>query len=341
MVELVGSADGLGDACAQMTIGSLPPVGAISHRALPGPDDGLVIRASERLLLIAPHGGVALRVAQDRALRSALGDPSAWAAAREGDSATRCDSSHATMMVRWPEARSLVEACALDTLGSVRGTLGAATLLKQRERWTQADAPRPHDTHDHALRHLLTPPVIAIVGPPNAGKSTLANALAGRAVSIVDPRAGTTRDHVGVCVDLLGLEVMVLDLPGERADGDDIEQAAHAIARDLVARASLVVHTRAPGQDHARVAHPAGTASLFALLQADRASASDPGEGEVVASAATGQGMASLARAMRDALVPVEALESRRPWRFHPLLRSVEPVAPADPAGPIQSPTIE
>ena len=65
---------------------------------------------------------------------------------------------------------------------------------------------------------------IAILGPPNAGKSTLLNALAGRAAAITSSIAGTTRDVIEVRMDLAGLPVTFLDTAGLRETSDEIER---------------------------------------------------------------------------------------------------------------------
>lgn len=64
---------------------------------------------------------------------------------------------------------------------------------------------------------------VAIVGAPNAGKSTLLNALAGRDVAITSEHAGTTRDVIEVRMDLDGLAVTVLDTAGLRVGQDEVE----------------------------------------------------------------------------------------------------------------------
>jgi tRNA modification GTPase len=64
---------------------------------------------------------------------------------------------------------------------------------------------------------------VAIVGPPNAGKSTLLNALAGRDAAITSEKAGTTRDVIEVRMNLGGLPVTVLDTAGLREAEDEIE----------------------------------------------------------------------------------------------------------------------
>ncbi len=64
---------------------------------------------------------------------------------------------------------------------------------------------------------------VAIVGPPNVGKSTLLNALAGREAAITSEIAGTTRDVIEVRMDLHGLAVTFLDTAGLREAGDAVE----------------------------------------------------------------------------------------------------------------------
>jgi tRNA modification GTPase len=82
--------------------------------------------------------------------------------------------------------------------------------------------------------------VVAIAGPPNAGKSTLLNRLARREAAIVSPYPGTTRDVIEVHLDLAGYPVTLLDTAGIRASDDPVEQegvrraAARAAAADLV-----------------------------------------------------------------------------------------------------------
>ncbi len=64
------------------------------------------------------------------------------------------------------------------------------------------------------VSELATPPVVAIVGRPNVGKSTLLNALAREFVAIVEPTPGVTRDRIGVLATLCGRTVEVVDTGG-------------------------------------------------------------------------------------------------------------------------------
>ncbi|MBI1217030.1 MAG: tRNA uridine-5-carboxymethylaminomethyl(34) synthesis GTPase MnmE [Rhodobacteraceae bacterium] len=82
---------------------------------------------------------------------------------------------------------------------------------------------------------------VAIVGRPNAGKSTLLNTLAGREAAITSEVAGTTRDVIEVRMDLGGLPVTILDTAGLRATGDVVESIGVARAVERAAQADLRV----------------------------------------------------------------------------------------------------
>ena len=82
---------------------------------------------------------------------------------------------------------------------------------------------------------------VVIAGPPNVGKSTLMNALAGRDVAITSPIPGTTRDLIEVFLDLNGYPVTLVDTAGIRDGADPIEQEGVARARRRAARADLTL----------------------------------------------------------------------------------------------------
>ena len=90
--------------------------------------------------------------------------------------------------------------------------------------------------HGERLRDGL---VVAIAGPPNAGKSTLLNRIARREVAIVSPIPGTTRDVIEVHLDLGGYPVTLLDTAGIRDSDDPIEQEGVRRARERAAGADL------------------------------------------------------------------------------------------------------
>ena len=83
--------------------------------------------------------------------------------------------------------------------------------------------------------------VVAIAGPPNAGKSTLLNRIARREAAIVSPIPGTTRDVIEVHLDLDGYPVTLLDTAGIRDSDDPVEQEGVRRARERAAEADLVL----------------------------------------------------------------------------------------------------
>jgi len=87
---------------------------------------------------------------------------------------------------------------------------------------------------------------IALVGPPNAGKSSILNMLVGRAAAIVSARAGTTRDAIEVAMLLEGVPLTLIDTAGLRAAGDDIEREGVKRALASAEEADIVIWVDAP-----------------------------------------------------------------------------------------------
>ncbi|MBU2992312.1 tRNA uridine-5-carboxymethylaminomethyl(34) synthesis GTPase MnmE [Octadecabacter sp. 1_MG-2023] len=83
---------------------------------------------------------------------------------------------------------------------------------------------------------------VALVGPPNSGKSTLLNRLAGREAAITSNIAGTTRDVIEVRMDLDGLALTVLDTAGLRSSDDELEEIGIARGRERAAAADVRIH---------------------------------------------------------------------------------------------------
>jgi tRNA modification GTPase len=82
---------------------------------------------------------------------------------------------------------------------------------------------------------------VVIAGPPNAGKSTLLNALARRNAAIVSALPGTTRDAIEVHLDIEGLPLTLIDTAGLRRSQDDIEAIGIALTRRKAESADLVL----------------------------------------------------------------------------------------------------
>jgi len=135
---------------------------------------------------------------------------------------------------------------------------------------------------------------IVIAGPPNAGKSTLLNALARRDVAIVSPIPGTTRDAIEVRLDLGGLALTLVDTAGLRDSADPIEQIGIWRAQERLIAADLVLWLNEAGSTVAPPDEVAGLSTLWPILtKADLASA-PAGETALCISAATGENLDTL-----------------------------------------------
>ena len=280
-----------------------------------GLDDGVVLGQGDGSVVLMPHGGVAIV----RSICDAL------------ESKGLILSTTPDPMAVYPEASNEIEAWCLHALSVAASDAAVDVLLDRSERWkvlgveTCADG----DTHEEAQRsdvldRLIHPPTVAAVGRANVGKSSLLNALVGQHVALVADVAGTTRDHVGVPVDLGGVVVRWIDTPGvdERIEtGDEI-----TIAQRVVAHTDLVVHCidsqGDPGELDPRVADAISDSA--AVIRAG--TRSDLGEHESavdvrVSVGEGGSGIGGLVSTIREQLVPSEALADPRVWRFWATLR--------------------
>ncbi len=98
---------------------------------------------------------------------------------------------------------------------------------------------------------------VVIAGPPNAGKSSLLNALARREAAIVSHEEGTTRDVIEVRLDLGGIPVLLSDTAGLREGhaSDAVERIGQERAQDLLRRADLVLWVEAPDVESTEIPH--------------------------------------------------------------------------------------
>lgn len=153
-------------------------------------------------------------------------------------------------------------------------------------------------------RRLVEGARVALVGAPNAGKSSLFNALLGRRRAIVHPSPGTTRDVVEATCTIDGVEVTLLDTAGERDIDDPIEREGQALAAELVDQADLLlvvlrIGDPDPIEPHL-LARTADRPRLVVANGVDRGG--EVPVGAVATIATTGEGVDALRRAIRAAL---------------------------------------
>nr|MDP8994312.1 tRNA uridine-5-carboxymethylaminomethyl(34) synthesis GTPase MnmE [Pseudomonadota bacterium] len=138
---------------------------------------------------------------------------------------------------------------------------------------------------------------IAIAGPPNAGKSSLLNILAGREAAITAEVAGTTRDLIEAPTAIGGAPFLLIDTAGLRDSGDPVEAIGVARARAAMETADLVLWVGAPAE-----------APRGAIRVHPKADLGEPdGAADVAVSAVTGAGIDTLVRLLLErvrALLP-------------------------------------
>lgn len=159
---------------------------------------------------------------------------------------------------------------------------------------------------------------VVIAGPPNAGKSTLINALANRELAIVSPVAGTTRDVIETALALDGIAMRFSDTAGLRAESADaIETIGIGRAKAAVAAADILLWLGPPKEvpDHPCAIRIAAQADRW---KGDAAAEAEAAGCDLTLSAATGEGMDRLHRMiveMARTLLPREgevALQQRQ-----------------------------
>ncbi|WP_156680584.1 tRNA uridine-5-carboxymethylaminomethyl(34) synthesis GTPase MnmE [Sphingomonas profundi] len=216
------------------------------------------------------HGGRSVAAA----LLGALGHVAGLRAALPGEFTRR---AFANGVIDLAEAEGLADLLAAETQSQRRAALAQAggALSRRVEAWRravldiaaqveamldfadEADVPPNERSLREAIRcltdelatTLAAPPAerlrdgvrVVIGGPPNAGKSTLLNALIGREAAIVSATAGTTRDVIEAPVALGGIPFLLSDTAGLRESGDEIEGIGIARAEAALAQADLIL----------------------------------------------------------------------------------------------------
>jgi tRNA modification GTPase len=145
--------------------------------------------------------------------------------------------------------------------------------------------------------------LVVVAGPPNAGKSSLINAIAGEDRAIVTEVPGTTRDHIEVPLSLGGVPIRLTDTAGLRATQDRVEAIGVERAERLVEAADVVAWLGEPTQAprHARVIKVHAKSDLHG----------DAPVGSLAVSSQTGEGLPALLRRIEElarSILPAEGV---------------------------------
>jgi len=191
---------------------------------------------------------------------------------------------------------------------------------------------------------------VVLAGQPNAGKSSLLNALAGAELAIVTPIAGTTRDKVSETIQIEGVPLHIIDTAGLRADheaSDEVERIGMARSWQAIAEADAVLflhdltrvgepaYAQADADIAARLPAPGQGATVVHVFNKADAARADAGAGalavpqppgEVLAlSARTGEGL----QALRETLLRQAGWQAAQEGVFIARQRHVQALAAA------------
>jgi tRNA modification GTPase len=306
IVEIAGDVDAL------LAGWSVAPVavGRVGLREVRGVDTLIIGRIGPAQAMLFPHAGPAVLKRLLAALEAAGSTP-------RRDTPDGLDDHPASAS----EAASHLDAA----LARAASPLAIDLLLEQPQRWRNSDGQpdqvgRLSADECRVLNRLIDPPLVVALGPPNVGKSSLLNALAGRAVSVVADEPGTTRDHVGVLVDFAGLVVRFIDAPGiggaaatsDRSNAA-IQDEAQRIALGVASAADLILFCGDAASGFLSGVLP-GQSSISVWLRTDLGGSSGPVDAAV--SVRRGEGTAALVRVVRDRLVPPGLLADQRAWKY-------------------------
>lgn len=271
-------------------------------------EDVVAVRRGADVVEVHCHGGVAAGAAVTASLVAAGAAEVPWAAwlAAADARQTVVEAHEALAGCGGPKAARIL---ARQAAGGLDAAISHMHALIEAGQPAAAAAAR-----DRLLRaarvgiRLVRPWRVVVAGLVNAGKSSLVNALAGHARSLVSPEPGTTRDLVTTRVVLDGWEVDLIDTAGFRDGGDvagRVERAGIARAEAAAADADLVL--RVWPADTGPPPEPRPGVEILVVSKIDLAPSARGWPADAVpTSVATGTGIPDLAAAIVARLVPEE-----------------------------------
>ena len=217
-------------------------------------------------------------------------------------------SAQAERAIDYDEEDEAVDAVLLDAIGALAGELRS---------WLER--PRIEPLRDGVR--------VVVAGPPNAGKSSLINAMAGQERAIVTDLPGTTRDHIEVPLAVAGIPILLTDTAGLRETDDAVEAIGVARAAAMVEAADVLVWLGDPGvaPEHPRLLKVRSKSDLGGAAPA----------GSMAVSARTGDGLGDLLErvgSIASAVLPAEdaiALNRRQAGHLAEAADALDQAGPA------------
>lgn len=143
---------------------------------------------------------------------------------------------------------------------------------------------------------------VVLAGRPNAGKSSLFNALAGAPAALVSAEPGTTRDYLVKRLDLDGCAVELVDTAGLQQSRNGVEEQAQSLGKEQLEGADLVLLCVVAGEKEHPVTKPTGRTSWAGpvLVIATKCDKAEAAPGQLATSAVTRAGLDELRRALAE-----------------------------------------
>jgi tRNA modification GTPase len=287
------------------------PDGSIAFGRWADPERGeelVVVRRTPESLEVHCHGGLAASEAVIWSLEAAGTVRQPWPEwlAASGASEIEVEAREALAQASGPKAARIL---ARQLAGQLGREMDRIRALRAAGRQAEADAAVARLLRASRVGLRLTRPWrVVLAGPVNAGKSSLVNALAGHARSIVSAEPGTTRDVLETRIVLDGWEIDLIDTAGLRgadlADASPTERAGIDRAIAATAEADLVLRLGGAGFQPASADN---SREIAVAAKCDLAPAGfAPLPGTIRTSTVTGEGIAELAAAIVRRLVPEE-----------------------------------
>jgi tRNA modification GTPase len=298
----------------KLTVADAPVGRILFGRWGSGGEELVVCRRAEDRVEVHCHGGVAAVRAVIHGLQAEGCRPIFWRDWVRIESTGQDDAVVREAKIALADAVTARTAAIL--LDQLKGALSAAirTVLAAlaAEEWSKAAAEiNQLLQHRDVGLHLTTPWQVVFAGPPNVGKSSLINALAGYERAIVSPVPGTTRDVLTVTTAIDGWPVVLADTAGLRSTSDELESAGVELTQAALASADLAILVRdatAPAAEAgplpfvlSRTIHVLNKIDLLPKTAVEHDAARGP---SILTSALTNQGIAELATAIARALAP-------------------------------------
>lgn len=355
---------------ASAVVGTLPEPGRAALRTIKHPlsgeslDEGLVLRFSapasasgEDTVEFHCHGGRAV-------IDGVLGALGTFAGAREAHPGEFTRRAFSNGRIDLTQAEGLADLIESETEAQRKSAilLAEGRLRRQIEFWrtqllemsASAELAIDYDEEDTALDPMLSqacrilaeelgswlaqPRIellkdglkVVVAGPPNSGKSSLVNALAGVDKAIVTDVAGTTRDVIEVPLSVGGLPVMLTDTAGLRTSADPVEAIGIDRARRFIDLADLLIWLGEPEDC------PPHRSVIRIHSKADLPDRAEVPEGLLGVSVVSGKGLNELLAGISErarSLLPAEgmvALNRRQAEQFAVAQGALEEAARAD-----------